>query len=53
MTTAPFEPDPEFGRPRIAAADPGVGAPEQAAGFGVEAEEPDVIPDEGDEPEDG
>ncbi|MEU4444433.1 hypothetical protein AB0K14_11670 [Actinosynnema sp. NPDC050801] len=50
MTTAPFEPDPEFGRPRIAAADPGPGAPEQAPGYGVEAEEPDVIEDE---PEDG
>ena len=42
MTTTPFEPDPEFGKPRIAAADPGQGAPEQAPGFGVEGEEPDV-----------
>ena len=45
MTTAPFEPDPEFGKPRIAAADPGRGAPETAPGFGVEAEEPDVAED--------
>ncbi|MFD0202286.1 MULTISPECIES: hypothetical protein [Saccharothrix] len=48
MTTAPFEPNPEFGKPRIAAADPGQGAPEQAQGFGVEAEEPDVTEDEDD-----
>ncbi|MFD1145742.1 hypothetical protein [Saccharothrix hoggarensis] len=48
MTTAPFEPDPEFGRPRIAAADPGLGAPEQEAGFGVDGEEPDVAEGEKD-----
>jgi hypothetical protein len=41
MTTAPFEPSPEFPRDQIAAADPGAGAPEQAPGFGVESEEPD------------
>lgn len=49
MTTAPFEPDPEFGKPRIAAADPGHGAPEQAPGFGVEDEEPDVTEDKEDD----
>ncbi|MFE2752816.1 hypothetical protein ACFXGA_12550 [Actinosynnema sp. NPDC059335] len=48
MTTAPFEPDPEFGKPRIAAADPGQGAPEQAPGYGVEAEEPGVVPEDDD-----
>jgi hypothetical protein len=41
MTTTPFEPNPEFGKPRIAAADPGLGAPEQAEGFGVETEDSD------------
>ncbi|MFD7653268.1 hypothetical protein ACFV4N_04735 [Actinosynnema sp. NPDC059797] len=41
MTTSPFEPHPEFGEPRIAAADPGPGAPEQAEGFGVETEDSD------------
>ncbi|WP_170191740.1 hypothetical protein [Saccharothrix syringae] len=41
MTTTPFEPHPEFGKPRIAAADPGPGAPEQAEGFGVQAEDSD------------
>jgi hypothetical protein len=48
MTTTPFEPHPEFGKPRIAAADPGQGSPETAPGFGVEAEEPDETED-GDE----
>ncbi len=46
MTTTPFEPHPEFGKPRIAAADPGQGAPEQAPGFGVETEAPDVVEDD-------
>ncbi|MFD4255254.1 hypothetical protein ACFWQL_36470 [Amycolatopsis thermoflava] len=34
MTTSPFEPDPYLGEERIAAADPGPGAPEPAPGFG-------------------
>ncbi|GAA3742368.1 hypothetical protein HDA32_003294 [Spinactinospora alkalitolerans] len=41
MTSAPFEPEPDLGRDEIAAADPGPGAPPQAPGFGVEAEDPD------------
>lgn len=56
MTTAPFEPNPDPGEERIAAADPGRGAPEPAEGFGPavsEAEElrqqnPDPDPDEPD-----
>jgi hypothetical protein len=43
MTTSPFEPDPHTGEQRIAAADPGQGAPEPAEGFGPGANEPDVI----------
>ncbi|GGP42991.1 hypothetical protein [Saccharothrix coeruleofusca] len=46
MTTAPFEPDPRFREDRIAAADPGPGGPEPAEGFGVEAEEPDLVEDD-------
>lgn len=34
MTTSPFEPDPHLGEERIAAADPGQGAPNTADGFG-------------------
>ncbi|MFI9006566.1 hypothetical protein ACIGNX_04930 [Actinosynnema sp. NPDC053489] len=52
MTTTPFEPDPGFGEPRIAAADPGQGAPDPATGFGVEGEEPDGTDDKpGGDPE--
>ena len=48
MTTAePFKPDPNVPDDRPAAADPGQGAPPPAEGFGVPAEEPDVIEDEG------
>jgi hypothetical protein len=43
MMTSPFEPDPHAGEERIAAADPGRGAPEPADGFGPDADEPDVI----------
>ncbi|WP_034626677.1 hypothetical protein [Cellulomonas cellasea] len=41
---APFLPhgEPE---PGVPAADPGAGAPPAAEGFGVEAEEPDRVPD--------
>jgi hypothetical protein len=55
MTTSPFEPDPHLGEQRIAAADPGQGAPETAAGYGPGGDGPDIIlpPDEEDaEPED-
>ena len=34
MTTSPFEPGPLLGEERIAAADPGPGAPDTADGFG-------------------
>jgi hypothetical protein len=41
MTTMePFVPHPDDDE-TVAAADPGAGAPEPAAGFGVEGEEPD------------
>ncbi len=43
MTTSPFEPDPYLGEERIAAADPGQGAPETAQGFGPGGDGPDVI----------
>lgn len=42
MTTSPMEPHEQ---PRDEAADPGRGAPDQAPGFGVEAEEPDEVPE--------
>ncbi|GAA5171345.1 MULTISPECIES: hypothetical protein [Amycolatopsis] len=45
MTTSPFEPDPHLGEQRIAAADPGPGAPEPAPGFGPRGSD-DVSPDE-------
>jgi hypothetical protein len=44
MTTSPFEPDPHLGEQRIAAADPGRGAPEPAEGFGPGADDPDIRP---------
>ncbi|MEU5260678.1 hypothetical protein [Amycolatopsis sp. NPDC021455] len=43
MTTSPFEPNPHAGEERIAAADPGPGAPEPAEGYGPGENEPDVI----------
>jgi hypothetical protein len=52
MTTSPMEPHEET-RDEVAAADPGLGGPDQAPGFGVEAEEPDEVPEraaEEDEP---
>ena len=45
-TTEPFVPHPDDrhdGRDAVAAADPGVGAPEPASGFGVAGEEPDQV----------
>ena len=49
MTTAePFNPDPDVGDDRPAAADPGPGAPPPAEGFGVHAEDSDVVEDEDD-----
>lgn len=44
MMPPPFRADPSD--EGIPAADPGPGAPEPASGFGVEAEEPDVVPEE-------
>ena len=54
MTTSePLLPHPGDGGQnqdeRVAAADPGRGAPEPAPGFGVGGEEPDVPEDAGDE----
>ncbi|WP_410567272.1 hypothetical protein [Amycolatopsis sp. cmx-4-61] len=43
MTTSPFEPNPEAGHQKIAAADPGRGAPDTADGFGAGETGPDVI----------
>ncbi len=40
---APMDPFSPGDRDGIPAADPGTGAPEQAAGFGIGGEEPDVV----------
>jgi hypothetical protein len=45
MTTEPFEPHADEPDERIAAADPGLGAPDPAPGFGVGGEEPDPAED--------
>ena len=51
MTTEPFEPHSQEPDDRIAAADPGLGAPDTAPGFGVGGEEPDPN-DDANEPAD-
>jgi hypothetical protein len=55
MTTAePFEPIKNVGEDRPAAADPGLGAPSPAEGFGEhdERDEDVFIPEDGDDRED-
>ena len=46
--SAPLEPNVPQEKDGIPAADPGRGAPPTAEGFGVEREEPDVVPGEED-----
>jgi len=41
--SSPFEPHLGSGDEGIPAADPGSGAPEPAAGFGIGGEEPDLV----------
>jgi hypothetical protein len=50
MTYMPFMPEKNPRDDRIAAADPGQGAPPPAEGFGVHAEDSDVLDSEEDRP---
>ncbi len=51
MMPPPFSADPSDDG--IPAADPGAGAPEPAPGFGIDGEEPDVVPDGAPEDDEG
>ena len=50
MMPPPFSADPSD--EGIPAADPGAGAPEPSPGFGIEGEDPDVVPAEDPSPQD-
>lgn len=51
MSMMPPHVSPDPSDDRIPAADPGAGAPAPAPGFGIEGEDPDLVPAEDPQPE--